>query len=179
MDDAINTYLDSGDDQTGVNFYATPNEGLLVQVMEVALGETGSSSNSFPHDEALSIRIKFVVRKPTYQMSIGLSILDKKLTPVITSYDFEEGEKYLQKRMPGVYSYQINIPPSLVPGQYRLTVRANRLGVKGTKSIDAAENICSFEIYDNGSSRSRTNVKWSGMLSIPVQWKPQNSLEKK
>ena len=179
MDDAINTYLDSGDDQTGAKFYATPNEGLLVQVMEVALGKTGSSSNSFPHDGALSIRIKFVVRKPMYQMSIGLFILDKKLTPVITSYDFEEDEKYLQKRVPGVYSYQINIPPSLVPGQYRLTVHANRLGAKGTKSIDVAENICSFEIYDNGSSRSRANVKWSGVLAIPVQWKLQNSWEKK
>ena len=169
MSDAINIYLDSGAGSEQPKFNAVSKPNLAAQVLEVEIANDGLKSNQFPHDQALLIKIKAAINKPLYQSSIGLSVLDNELNPVFTSYDFEQNAESLQTRERGIHSYHIEIPPILAPGDYRLSVLINRKRRrKGVKTLDAVENICPFEIYDNGSSRAQKKYKmgWLFYLSL-------------
>ncbi|MBT3321282.1 MAG: ABC transporter ATP-binding protein [Anaerolineae bacterium] len=170
MEKAIEEYLHNGDTQNQISFVANANSNRKIQIMAVEFDNETRRSNRFPHDQSLRIKIKIAIRKNLYRFSVSLSILDKKLNPISTSYDFEKDEKQLLSRSPGLHTYLVKVPPILTPGRYSLSVRINQLGRKRVNLKDTAEGICPFDIYDIGSPRSRANIPWSENLSLPLDW---------
>jgi lipopolysaccharide transport system ATP-binding protein len=179
MDNAIDIYLSNGAILSRDSFRAVPDQSLSAQIMQVDLEKPDGSLNYFAYDRPLVFNIKVAVRKTLYRVSIGLSIADRKQNSVITSYDFEQDDERLQDKPAGNYSYRVEVPPLLVPGQYRLTVHIQKHGRKQIQTMDSAENICPFEIYDHGSPRSRANIHWLGIVSLPLKWTLSETTESK
>ena len=114
--------------------------------------------------------IKVVVREPIYRMNLGLYILDSDLNTVLSTHDFEDDEERLNTRPPGTYSYRLQVPAMFVPDDYRLSIRAIRSSRVGERVLQGIENVCPFEIFDNGSPRSRASMRWTGKVTVPISW---------
>lgn len=166
MKNAIGLYLNTNERQNLNKIQLEPNPNKQVQIMEIGLNGSGL----LPHDLPFEIKISVAIRRPVYRLSLALLILDEELNPIINSYDFDRDEKFLQVRQPGNYTYLIKIPPALAPGRFRLTVQARQLSHKRDKLMDSIESVCPFELYDNGSARSRANLSWNSKLSTPLLW---------
>jgi lipopolysaccharide transport system ATP-binding protein len=176
MNETVNAYLNTNGVENFAATEAKPDLKKTVQITKVEIAGLNKTTGSFPNDKPLKIKIRVEVRKAVYQTGLSLTILDNEFNPVLTSYDFDKNEKTLQQRKIGTYNYILKIPPMLAPSNYRLTVEALELGKRKkldqnrTSVLDSFENICPFEIYDNGSSRSRINVPSKGALSLPIKW---------
>lgn len=168
---AIETYLNSGELQQQPQIRLQPDLTLVVQIMEVFVSDSeGRTGSHFPHDQPIDVTIKVAVRQSAYLVNISLNVLDSDLNIILSTFDFEQDENQLQARQPGLYTYHLRLPPILVPDDYRLSIRAVRVSRTKEKMLHSVENICPFNVFDNGSARSRANTRWTGKVSMPIRW---------
>ena len=169
---AIQQYLsqDTRDQSQPLEFERSPSR--RVQILSVSLeDESGAVSTSLPHDRPFSARIKFAVREPVYRGHLEFNILDDDLNAVATVRDVTENSESLISRSAGTHTYRLRFPtPSLIPGRYRLRVRALTRHKSYTHLLDEVNAVWPFEIYDSGSLLSRMNIPWSGKVILPVEW---------
>jgi len=171
IDEAVQVYLGSGELQQQSEVHLPADPARPVQILSVSvLNSVGNPVPTLPHDQPFDVGIQVAIRELTYRMNLGLYILDRDLDTVFSTHDFEQDDNRLQTRQPGLYAYHVHIPPLLVPGHYRLSVRAMRLGRKTEKVLDNVEHVCPFDIFDNGSVFAKVNMKWVGKVSVPVKW---------
>jgi lipopolysaccharide transport system ATP-binding protein len=171
LDQAIDMYLGSGELQKQTQLRLEPDPSQRAQILEVAvLDVQGRADTRFPHDEPFTIQIKAAIREPVPALGFSVVVFDSELNPILNTYDFEEDESRLERRVKGEYNFHLRIPPIFAPDEYRLSVRAIVLHPKREYTLHNVEHVCPFEIYDNGSLRSRVNARWAGKLSIPVHW---------
>ncbi|MEW5940819.1 MAG: Wzt carbohydrate-binding domain-containing protein, partial [Chloroflexota bacterium] len=171
LDEAIDMYLGSGELQQQTHLRLEPDPNRRAQILEVSLRDPqGRSETRFPHDEPFSIQIRTAIREPLPALSFSVTVSDSQLNPILSTYDFEEDQDRLLKREAGEYVFNLQIPPIFAPDEYRLSLRAVVLHPKREFTLHNVEHVCPFEIYDNGSLRSRVNARWDGKLSTPVHW---------
>jgi lipopolysaccharide transport system ATP-binding protein len=172
---AIDCYLKSGAIQNQPQVDLEPDPALPVQIVGVkVMSPEGEISSHIPHDQPFFVQIRIIVREPTYRMNLGVFLLDSDLEVIFSTHDFEQDEERLQVRQPGVYTYRLQFPPIFVPDNYRLSVRAIRAGRMGERILHNVEQVCPFEVFDNGSARSRANVPWRGKVVYPISWEYQH-----
>lgn len=169
---AISSYLSSGILQSTTTVHREDNPRIAIQVLNVEVRNIHDEITSqFPHDEPVNIRMKIAVHRPIQKSFITVNVLDKDLEPIFCTHDFEQNEIHLVHRNPGVYSYEIKIPASiLLPGSYRLSIEATVKTLRANHIIDSVEHICPFEIFDNASVFARTGIKWTGKMKPEIQW---------
>jgi lipopolysaccharide transport system ATP-binding protein len=173
VDEAIETYLGGGELQNVQHFERKANAKLSMQIMSVSvLDQKGVATARLPHDQPFSLRIDAAVRESTHQIYPALEILDGELATVIHSDHFNDREEDgMRSYSPGNYSFLVRVPaPLLIPGEYRLSVNLMRKTRKRSWAVDRVEHICPFEIYDNGSILAKYGLKWTGKLSLPLEW---------
>jgi lipopolysaccharide transport system ATP-binding protein len=171
LDQAINMYLGSGELQQQTHLRLDPDPSLKAQILEVSLRDAqGNPETRFPHDEPFTIQVRTFIREPIPSMAFSVVIYDSQLNPILSAYDFEEDQDRLLKREAGEHCFNIRIPSLFAPDEYRLSVRATVIFPKREFVLHNVEHVCPFEIYDNGSLRSRVNARWDGKLSTPVHW---------
>ena len=171
LDEAVNMYLGSGELQQQTHLRIEPDPNLRAQILEVSLLDAqGRSETRFPHDEPFSINVRAYIREPLPALYFSVTMFDSELNPILSTYDFEENQDRLLRRDAGEYNFHLTIPPLFAPDEYRLSLRAVVLHTKREFPMHNVEHVCPFEIYDNGSVRSRANARWEGKLSTPIHW---------
>jgi len=172
VDGTVKAYLDTGNPQgqhqSRVEF--EPNEAIPFQILSVAIMNTqGELVSSISHEREFVIQVKVSVRRWNERGYIALDILDENMNTVLSSYDFEAENSFVDYQ-PGTYTFLVTVPPLLVPGEYRLSVRSVRKGKKRETPWDSAQEVCPFEIVDGGSARIQAGLKWSGWIARPLKW---------
>ena len=168
---AIEKYLSSGELQGQSQVHLQPDPAKPVQILEAYVeNDEGQITSHLPHDKPFYVVIKVAVRESTYRMNLGLYILDSDLNTILSTHDFEQDEERLQARPPGLYTYRLRLPAMFVPDDYRLSIRALRAGRAGEKVLHNVEHVCPFEIFDNGSARSRASLRWTGKVTASISW---------
>lgn len=173
IDDAIKNYLDTGLNafQGEAKIEFPPNPQMRAQLLSIELqNDKGFALSSFSYEVPFVIELTMAVRVPDSKLYVVVDILDEEMKPVISSYDFEATSKFIDYR-PGRYNMQIKVPPLLVPGEYRLSVRVIRKGKRKEKIMDTVQEICPFEIIDSGSGKAQAGIRWSGKISTLLAWK--------
>jgi len=173
VDSAIEAYLSVGELQSVQKVEIKANEKKSAQIMTVSvLDRTGAAAMRIAHDQPFSLSIQMVVREITPQFFPTIHILDSEFVPVISSSHFISAEESgLHSYSPGTYSFIVDIPgPLLAPGNYRISVNLTQKTRKNNWTFDRVEHVCPFEIYDNGSLLARYGLKWTGKLSLPLEW---------
>jgi lipopolysaccharide transport system ATP-binding protein len=172
VDDAIGHYLRSGRDQKSTQFHASPEATMPLQFLDAYLtDEDGNVTSRLPHDQPFLIHLRVAVRAPQFKVRPSLKILDGQLDTVLSSYDFEPKHQSAHRLGPGIYAYTVRVPvPLLVPGQYRLSLSFIRTFARSSKAFARVENICPFEIYDNGSELAKAFIRWHGKVAPALQW---------
>ncbi len=172
IDSTVKTYLDTGmtQRQSDAKLEFAPNSSLPFQILSVTiLNQKGKIVTAFSYEHAFIINMEMVVRRQAPKSYLSVDILDEDMQPVINSYDFET-EKRFVNHQPGLYSVKITVPPILVPGEYRLSIRVIRKGKWRENVLDAAQEVCPFQIIDSGSGRSQAGIKWSGKVTGQLNW---------
>jgi hypothetical protein len=112
---------------------------------------------------------------------VALQIHDHDLSTLLLSRDFETDTSRLGPREPGLYTYQLLVPGSiLVPGDYSIGAYVGQsswsapgrlvdLSMPG-RVIHRADHACSFELVDNGSVQAKMGFGWGGKLAVPLEW---------
>jgi lipopolysaccharide transport system ATP-binding protein len=169
---AIEQYLSQGqaDQSRPIEFEHSP--GKSVQLVSVSMeGDGGVIATSFAHDQPFWACLKVAVRTPVFKAHLEVSILDAELNPLVTTRDVTEEQDSAIARAPGTHTYRVRFPgPGLIPGHYRMRVRAIQRIRTHTWVLDETNAVWPFEIYDNGSVLSRMNIPWSGKVILPIEW---------
>jgi lipopolysaccharide transport system ATP-binding protein len=116
MEKAIDQYLHRNESQNNNKFVASADPYQSIQIMSVEFYGDNNEANRYPHDQPTTIKIKLAVREDLYRFGVSLSILDKKLSPICTSYDFEMNEEKTPKTLSGIVYIFGNNPSCSGPG---------------------------------------------------------------
>jgi len=173
VDDAVDTYLGSGELQKVQLFERQADEKLPMQIMSVSIKDRkGNLSALLPHDQPFTLDIQTVVRESITQVVPAVDILDGDLATLIHSDFFAENkEEGIRSYTPGNYSFQVKVPANiLVPGNYRLNVSMSKKARRFRRIFDRVEHVFPFEIYDNGSLLAQYGMRWTGKLALPLEW---------
>jgi lipopolysaccharide transport system ATP-binding protein len=178
LDKAVDMYLNTGDLQSRTHIELAPDLRMNVQFLELGIEEQNGTSLRLPHDQPFTIRLKVAVREANQRLVLNLSVLDADMNNILQSSDFDTDEERREYRQPGVYTYRITIPPILAPGNYRLSADALlHFNPKWNVTKDSLQHVCPFEIYDNGSPRSRAGMPWMGKLAYLLDWYLEQRLD--
>jgi hypothetical protein len=180
VDTAVKAYLDTGIVQiqrdSGVEFKPDPKLGMQILSVEVQNLE-GKRISTFSYENPFRVNIELAVRGRRDRKSfLSMDILDADMHPVVNSIDFEAEQRFVDYQ-PGVYSVQVTVPPILVPGEYRLSIRTIRKGKRRETELDAAQEVCPFQIIDSGSGRVQARIKWSGKVAAQLDWRIEKKSE--
>ncbi len=182
VDQAIEAYLNTGEAQQAQQIEAAPDRSKPMQILHLAVVDQAEKlTQQIAHDQPFAVRLRVGVWDTVYRGILALSIHNNDMDTIILSQDFEKDESSLLARQPGVYEYKIQVPaPLLVPGHYRLSIRATRGGRKRDLVVDEVQHVCPFEIFDNGSAYARVGAKWGGIVTGLLKWEcvPKVELER-
>jgi lipopolysaccharide transport system ATP-binding protein len=154
-------------------------ERLPAQVASLAvLNEARQPALELLHDRPFVVQIQVLVRSRLSNTYVALQIHDQELVTLLLSRDFEGDESRLSTREPGLYTYHLPVPGSLlVPGEYLLSAHVAQssprrlVDISGPgRMVHRVDHACSFELIDNGSAQARLGLPWGGKLSVPLQW---------
>jgi lipopolysaccharide transport system ATP-binding protein len=168
IETCVRNYLQSGSGK-GVPYLQLPLEqAIAVQLVSLRiLNEAGQLSSELPHDRSFLIEVQVLVRFRVSNTYLAIHIHDQDLATLLFSRDFETNENMLGPREPGLYTYHLRVPGSLlVPGEYCISVHVAR----PDQIIHGADHVCNFEIVDNGSARAKMGFPWRGKLAVPLRW---------
>ena len=191
MDVCIRNYLKSGVNRS-VPFLRLPVvEALPVQLVSLAVfDEAGQLSLELPHDRSFQLQVQVLVSSRISNVYIAIHIHEQDLTTLLLSRDFEADENRLGPREPGLYTYHLRVPASLlVPGEYSIsayvaqstpgrlvglstagrTIHRAEVSTPG-RLIHRVDHVCNFEVVDNGSIQARMGFPWVGKLAVPLYW---------
>jgi lipopolysaccharide transport system ATP-binding protein len=170
---AVEIYLNTGENQSAAFVQSEPDPSIKIQLLQAGLVDaSGQPNNRIAHDQPFAIRLKVAHRTHDMRSTIAVHILDSELNTVHSSFEYEQNEAVLAGKKPGIYEYDVHVPaPFLVPGNYRITVEARRVG---KHVYHAFNHVCPFEIYDSGSVFSRVRGKWNGKVHLPLDWQCLN-----
>lgn len=182
INQTVDAYLNSSDilRRGESHIEIAQDETLPVQFLSAAvLGPDGMGASAFSHEQPFTIEIRVAVRKETKHTYLKLSILDHELKPVLASYDFEQHGGNFRTYRPGTHLFQVNFPPILAPGEYRLSLQATQKSRHGQSVYHSVDEVCPFELVDSGSSRSQSGLHWEGSIATLPGWnhKPFNIVD--
>ena len=165
----VNRYIENSTKSQNIWQSTEPkNSSVFLKSVRV-VNNQGNVLASYPHDEPFKVQVDFEITSPVTNIYLALHIHDTDHTTVIFSRDFESDDEKLLSRMPGRYTYFVEIPaPLLIPGTYKISVHVAQSSPG--KVIDRADYICPFEIFDNGSVYARLGYPWWGKISTPLKW---------
>jgi len=145
-------------------------EKLPIQLISACvLDSKDALLESHPYDEPYKLNIRISVREKVSNVYLAAHIHDSELQTIVFTRDFESEPRLLLEREPGEYTYVVNIPPSLlVPGSYSISV--HMAYSSPPQFICGADNICPFELIDNGSQIAKVGFPWRGKVALPLHW---------
>jgi len=163
-------YLQSGLGKGVPYLKLSLDQTLPVQLVSLKiLNQVGQSSSELPHDHSFRIEVQAMFRFRVSHIYLAIHIHDQDLVTLLFSRDFEANEDMLGPRGPGVYTYNLCVPGSLLaPGEYSISVHVVQ-SAEG-RIIHGADHVCNFEIVDNGSTRAKMGFPWRGKLAVPLRW---------
>jgi len=172
VNSAIERYLNEDRLQQAAPLEFEPTRGRTAQILAVSLeDDAGNLLTSIPHDQHFWARLKILVGSPVFKGHIELQILDSEFDSIVTVRDVDKLDSSVLAQPAGVYTYRVRFPgPGLVPGGYRLRVRAIRRVSGHSMILDDVNAVWPFEIFDNGSQLARLDLNWSGKVILPVEW---------
>jgi lipopolysaccharide transport system ATP-binding protein len=172
VDEVANIYLRNRETSSVDHKISDINTKHGAQVLSaIVLNQAGQPSDSLPHDQPFSVRLKIAIHKPLSQMYVSLKIYTQELDQILVSHDFEQDENKLLARTPGFYTADVKIPaPLLPPGRYLLGLAISRTKKSGQSNLQDVDHTTPFDIYDNGSPLAKTNTPWKGFVHVPITW---------
>lgn len=161
--------------QSRVSF--APDLGLPVQILSLAVqGSDGKENSQFSFEKGFSVVLQLETRSVVSNASVELNILDKTKEIVLSSYDFEGGNGDTHQYEPGVYTFEIKIPPILAPGEYSLSAHVINKRRYRKAVLDSVQEVCAFELQDSGSTRLQLGLPWSGKIATAIKWERTEKL---
>jgi lipopolysaccharide transport system ATP-binding protein len=170
IETCVRNYLQSGSGK-GVPYLQLPLEQTLpVQLVSLKiLDQVGQLSSELPHDHSFRIEVQVLVRFKVSHIYLAIHIHDQDLATLLFSRDFETNEGMLGPREPGLHTYNLCVPGSLLaPGEYSISVHVVQ-SAEG-RILHGADHVCNFEVVDNGSTRAKMGFPWRGKLAVPLHW---------
>ena len=140
--------------------------GQAIQVTKVnVLSETGEVTNSFLHDEPITLRIGFHAIEYLKNMNICISVYNYLNYPIFTSdvplINYKVGDNQVKIRIPS---------NTLKAGHYSFLVAVHS-PIKGIKAMEFLQYICPITVQDNGSEFSKYDGIWdTGDVFVKCSW---------
>jgi lipopolysaccharide transport system ATP-binding protein len=120
----------------------------------------------FPSIDSIEFDIDYEVRKPVVGMRMSFQVQAFDATALFssTTHDIEPAEK-----QPGNYTLSVKIPGNLLnEGKYFICIRA---GIPNEGEVLPNRRVIGFEVLKVTSQGSRSNEKFPGYLSPPLEMK--------
>jgi lipopolysaccharide transport system ATP-binding protein len=190
LDVCIRKYLKASDNGNLPVTQLPRDERLAIQVASLSvLDESGQAARQLPHDRPFQVQLQVLVRSRVSGVHAAFEIHDHDLSTLMLSRDFETDTSRLGPREPGLYSYRLSVPGSLlVPGEYSISAHIGK-SIQSTpgrlvdlshpgRVLHKADHACSFELVDNGSVQARMGFGWGGKLAVPLEWEEVDYVSK-
>jgi homopolymeric O-antigen transport system ATP-binding protein len=171
--DVIQTYLKSklNDNTAHARFSPDPSKPCQYVSAEI-FGGDGDLRSDFSCDEPVTIRLRFEIRRPVYNLSLSFYIQNLDGTRVIFS-DIRDRDPSVTGRLSvGVHTFEVTIPPRLLaPTTYLLSVSSL---MQGTGVIDQHDACCEFSFQDLSLMQIGL-VKRSSVLGVLLPWNHESA----
>ena len=168
---AVKAYLNSNANQNKeLKIELNENMQKLAQILSLSVVDNNESIiQQHPYDQPFWLNIKVAIHSRVASGYIGVHIQDNDLQTILFTRNYSIGENDGEAWNPGAYTYSIKIPaPLLVPGNYWISVHL--VSSSPPEFLDCVDNVCPFELIDNGSIHAKKGFPWRGKLSIPLKW---------
>lgn len=167
VDAAVNNYLSLFNKNS--NTYTAEESGKDIFSNYIkkfsTIDQNGLEASDYLFNESILVEFEFVVGKPSSNMLIGISMLDKVQNRVFTVLRKVEEFSSLGD---GKYFGKMKLPSSLIaPNSYSFLIALwNSDGV----IHDLVENICGVQIHDSGTTLAQFEGVDYGSIIVDVNW---------
>ena len=170
--DVIQTYLKSklNENTAHAQFSLNPSKPCQYISAEI-LGSDGGLRSDFSCDEPVTIRLRFEIRRPIYNLFLSFHIQNLEGTRVIFSDIRDRDPSVTERLRVGLHTFEITIPPRLLaPTTYLLSVSSL---MRGTGVIDEHDACCEFSFQDLSLMQAGL-VNRSSVLGVLLPWNHQS-----
>ncbi|MBE0577383.1 MAG: ABC transporter ATP-binding protein [Desulfuromonadales bacterium] len=169
VDEIISDYLSDGSTEFKPSLHIPKDASKIAQFTEITVSSLAEGASQIAHDKPYSITLQVFVKEKLPSCYLALHVIDSDLQTILFSRNFCPGKGNDDYILPGKHTYSIHIPGNLlVPGVYRIS--AHLATSSPAVLLDGYDNVCKFEIYDNGSIYAKKGFPWRGKLSVPLDW---------
>jgi len=141
-------------------------DGALTIERVAVRDSDGRLSNVFGGDEAISVEIRYVVRRDLAGCQIGSRLCTSEGVVVLTTTDADGNGVSALPKTRGVYRSTFTIPPGLLaPGSYHVFVAAH---LPGRSVYDRAERTVVFDVSPEGALSSLDGRQ--GVVAPLLNW---------
>jgi lipopolysaccharide transport system ATP-binding protein len=173
-EEVINAYLVNNTEMIG-EVALPPLPDLTMRLRKVSLLDAkGNISSRLEMCDPFHIQVEYDINSPVSGAHVICFIYNSEGINILGSGDADCSPERLEKRAKGSYSGRVRIPAFLLgEGWYSLTVS---LGLPFVHAFDRHENILSFEIIDNKSTRRIwQHNRRPGILGLELPWITEKS----
>jgi lipopolysaccharide transport system ATP-binding protein len=170
--EVIQTYLKSKLNENTAHAHFPPKPSKPCQYISAEiLGSDGELRSDFGCDEPVTIRLRFEIRRPVYDLFLSFYIQNLDGTRVIFSDVRDRDPSVAERLCVGLHLFEITIPPRLLaPTTYLLSVSCL---MRGTGVIDEHDACCEFLFQDLSTIQSGL-VNRSSVLGVLLPWTHQS-----
>jgi lipopolysaccharide transport system ATP-binding protein len=171
--DVIQTYLKSKlNENTAHAQFPRDSSKPCQYVSAEILGSDGELRSDFSCDEPVTVRLRFEIRRPVYNLFLSFYIQNLEGTRVLFS-DIRDGDPSVAERLGvGLHTFEITIPPRLLaPTTYLLSVTSR---MQGTGVVDEHDSCCEF-LFQDLSTMQMGMVNRSSVLGVLLPWTHQST----
>lgn len=139
------------------------------QVHSIMLRDkAGREASSFELFDPIFLEVEYEIKKPLMGVALGYSIY-KNQGAVCHSFDTDVEPQLLQRREPGRYIAEVEIPDFLKAGNYCMDITICRPGLDG---IDYKKNILSFAVDEKkiDTSMCSYSTRRDGQFAARQHW---------
>jgi lipopolysaccharide transport system ATP-binding protein len=171
--DVIQTYLKSKltENMAHAQFPPDPSKPCQYTSAEI-FGSDGELRSDFSCDEPVTIRLRFEIRRPIYELFLSFYIQNLDGTRVIFSDIRDRDPSVADRLCVGLHTFEITIPARLLaPTTYLLSLSSL---IRGTGVIDEHDACCEFS-FQELSLMQMGLVNRSSVLGVLLPWNHQSA----
>lgn len=162
---AMDMYIASGSNSTShyISEEDTPNDIKEISI----LNQQQEVSNNFYFNEAITVRMKFVVENVNLEEAeVGIRVTDQRERIVFTS---QKPVEIFKINNNGFYEIECFIPKNLlVPNTYKIL---GAIHIPNKKILSLKDNVVSFSIEETGTDFHMYSGVDYGCVFVPCEWK--------
>jgi len=167
----ISEYSQSCAGSSSTSYVGEEDKTKTFQILGVrVVNERNEEQGQFDIQEAIMVKIKYVVRQDVAGMVVSLKLVREGVL-LCTSFHTDYREELEGLHKGGSYGAEVEIPGSMLkPGNYSINVGG---GVPNRKRMDFVEGAVAFQVesFSQGDSLKGYSKRREGLLALPLKWK--------